>query len=179
MDSKNLRDRGACVGWEPGKAVAEGNFEFCRPVLTPHQWRGEDLRSVSPCWAHLLDFNWWRHFRIKTFFSKHLFFDSTSETCYTCKYLRLLQPAELFSLQLLPVKACIILVFFFRLYHFPPTAFNSYWLSTKWHFSSLESSTVSILRLCHCWSQLPSFWLINCLQHVQIGIIVASTNPIS
>ena len=69
MDCRNLRDRGACVGWEPGKAVAEGNFEFCRQVLTPHQWRGEDLCSLRPCWAHLLDFNWWRHFKIKTFFS--------------------------------------------------------------------------------------------------------------
>ena len=129
------------------------------------------LAFTVSCWAHLLDFNRWRHSGIKTFFS--------NQTCYTCKYLRSLQPAGFFSLQLLPVQVCIILFFFFLLYHFPPTAFNSYWLSTKWHFSSLESSTVSIVRLCHCWSQLPSFWLINCLQHMQTGIPAASTDPIS
>lgn len=72
------------------------------------------------------------------------------------------------------------LVFLFPALHFPPTTFNSYWLSTRRHFSSLESSTVSIARLCHCWSQLPSFSSItNCLQHVQIGVPAASTDPIS
>ena len=83
---------------------------------------------------------------------------------------------------LTPITPCSglhYLAFLFPALPFATYSINSYWLSTSWHFSSLESSTLSIVRLCHCWSQLPSFWWINCLQHVQTGVSAASTNPIS
>lgn len=64
-----LRDREKCVGWEPGEAVTESKFEFCRPVPRPLQCRGVDLHSLCPCWTHLLHFHWWRHFRTRRFFS--------------------------------------------------------------------------------------------------------------
>lgn len=97
---------------------------------------------MRPCWAHLLDFNWWRHFRIKTFFYTFLII-STSETCYTCKYLRLLQPAGLFSLQLLPVQACIILFFF----SFPALPFSTY---SIWFLLTQYLNDTFLLWILYC-----------------------------